>query len=305
MAIRLLKPAWDIVYDIYLRFTAHDGWALSSHVALSVLLALFPFLIVVTSIASLLGTGEIAAQVVGLAFEGWPPELARPLSDEITRVLTGRRVDVLTVGVVLLLWTSSSAVEAMRVGLVRAYGHRDMRWWYWTRAQSIAFMLLGAIGMFLLSFSVVLWTPIWDFATAYFPDLRAATWSASAFRYTATGLFLAVGLILAHVWLPPARIAIVSTLPGTLLTILLWLASAGIFGWWLSRFANYASTYAGLGGIMAVIFYLYINSVAFILGGELNAVLIERRTDPKRMKERSERARERVESEGVDDEEGT
>jgi hypothetical protein len=45
--------------------------------------------------------------------------------------------------------------------------------------------------------------------------------------------------------------------------------------------------------------------VAFILGGELNAVLIERRTDPKRLKERSERARERVESDGVVDDEGT
>jgi membrane protein len=131
--------------------------------------------------------------------------------------------------------------------------------------------------MLLLSVAVVLWTPIWEAVTTFLPDLKKATWSAVAFRYTATGLFLAGGLILAHIWLPPQRLAILSTLPGTLLTLLLWLTGAGVFGWWLSHFATYASTYAGLGGIMAVIFFLYINSVAFILGGELNAVLMARR----------------------------
>lgn len=277
MAWRRLKSIWAVSYDVYLRFTAHDAWAIASHVALSVLLALFPFLIVVTSLASLLGTDEIATQIVVLAFEGWPPELAAPLSGEITRVLTGRRLDLLTIGVLLLFWTSSSAVEAMRVALVRAYGVPDMRWWYWTRLQSIGFMLLGAVGMFLLAFAVVLWTPMWEFATAVVPNLGVATWSGLAFRYTATGLYLMGGLILAHVWLPPQRIAILDTLPGTVLTMLLWLAGAAAFGWWLSHFATYASTYAGLGGIMAVIIFLYINSVAFILGGELNAVLAARR----------------------------
>jgi membrane protein len=277
LAWRRLKSIWAVGYDVYVRFHAHDAWAISSHVALSVLLALFPFLIVVTSIASLIGTDEIASQVIMLAFEGWPPALSMPISAEITRVLTGRRFDLLTIGVVLLLWTSSSAVEAMRVALVRAYGVPDMRWWYWTRLQSIGFMLLGAIGMFLLSFAVVLWTPIWEFAAAIVPKLGVATDSALIFRYTATGSFLAGGLVLAHLWLPPQRIPVLAALPGTLLTMTLWLFGAGIFGYWLSHFANYASTYAGLGSIMAVIFFLYINSVAFILGGELNAVLATRR----------------------------
>lgn len=277
MALSRLKTIWAVAFDVYVRFTAHDAWAISSHVALSVLLALFPFLIVVTSIASLIGTDEIAAQVVSLAFEGWPPALAAPISGEVTRVLTGRRLDLLTIGVVLLLWTSSSAVEAMRIALVRAYGVPDMRWWYWTRLQSIGFMLLGAVGMFLLAFAVVLWTPIWEFATYLVPDLGVATNSAVVFRYAATGAFLCGGLVLAHLWLPPQQIPVASTLPGTFLTMLLWLLGAGMFGYWLGRFANYASTYAGLGSVMAVIFFLYINSVAFILGGELNAVLATRK----------------------------
>ncbi|MGQ4275042.1 YihY/virulence factor BrkB family protein [Terrihabitans sp. B22-R8] len=270
----MLKSLWSIFYSVYVRFEAHDAWAISSHVALGVLLAIFPFLIVVTALASLIGTPEAANEVVGLAFEGWPGVLADPLSSEVTRVLTGRRIDVLTIGVLLLLWTASSAVEAMRIALVRAYGLPDTRAWWLNRIQSIGFMLLGAFGMLLLSVTVVLWTPIWDFATSFTPPLRLITGTADSVRYAGTGLFLAGGLVLAHLWLPPQRISIVCVLPGTLLTLFLWLLSASVFGFWLAGFANYASTYAGLGGIMAVIFFLYINSASFILGGELNAVLL-------------------------------
>ncbi|WP_319844912.1 YihY/virulence factor BrkB family protein [Terrihabitans rhizophilus] len=272
----LLKQIWKVSYAVYLRFNAHDAWAIASHVALSALLALFPFLIVVTALCSLVGTPEAANEVVGLVFEGWPSMLADPLSAEVTRVLTGRRVDILTIGVLLLVWTSSSAVEAMRVALVRAYGLPDMRSWYWTRLQSIGFMLLGAAGMLLLSVTVVLWNPIWEFASHLTPPLRLITGTLDWVRYGGTGLFLVGGLILAHLWLPPQRISIICTLPGTLLTMVLWLLSASMFGFWLSGFANYASTYAGLGSIMAVIFFLYLNSVCFILGGELNAVLLAR-----------------------------
>jgi membrane protein len=272
-----VKATWEIPYAVYLRFNAHDAWAISSHVALGVLLALFPFLIVVTALSSLIGTPQAANEVVGIAFEGWPPVLADPLSHEVTRVLTGRRLDVLTIGLLLLLWTASSAVEAMRMALVRAYGLPDLRAWYWTRLQSIGFMLLGAVGMLLLAVTVVLWSPIWEFASTFTPPLKFITGTTDGVRYAGTGFFLLGGLVLAHLWLPPQRISIVCTLPGTLLTMLLWLISATLFGYWLAGFANYASTYAGLGGVMAVIFFLYINSASFIIGGELNAVLLARR----------------------------
>ena len=44
-----------IFLDAYLRFTADDGWAISSHIALSTLTSLFPFLIFVTALAGFLG----------------------------------------------------------------------------------------------------------------------------------------------------------------------------------------------------------------------------------------------------------
>ena len=45
--------------DAFYAFIADDGWALASHIALSALLALFPFLIVLTALAGFLGSKDI------------------------------------------------------------------------------------------------------------------------------------------------------------------------------------------------------------------------------------------------------
>lgn len=66
-------------------------------------------------------------------------------------------------------------------------------------------------------------------------------------------------------------------LPGIVLTLLGWLAGSSLFAAYLSRFSSYASTYAGLASIMAAVVFLYMISVIFILGGEINAAIIRYR----------------------------
>jgi membrane protein len=48
----LLRMFWKVIFDAIWHFSEDDGWAMASHVALSVLLAIFPFLIFGTTLAS-------------------------------------------------------------------------------------------------------------------------------------------------------------------------------------------------------------------------------------------------------------
>src|SRR5215475_1898687 len=88
-----------VALDAYFRFLADDGWAIASHIALSALMALFPFIIVVTSLAaSWFGSKELADEVATLLLEAWPDTVAEPIAREIHNVLTRTRGDVLTLG---------------------------------------------------------------------------------------------------------------------------------------------------------------------------------------------------------------
>jgi len=64
----ILSPR--VALDAYYRFLADDGWAIASHIALSALMALFPFIILVTTLAaSSFGSNELADEVATLLLE--------------------------------------------------------------------------------------------------------------------------------------------------------------------------------------------------------------------------------------------
>jgi membrane protein len=296
MALHRLKLAWRVLYRVYDGLYRHDGWALASHIALSALLALFPFLIFLTALASFFGTNEMADAIVPIIIEALPEAVARPLAVEVRNVLTGQRRDLLTIGGVLAIWFSSSGVESLRIGLNRAYGVEETRQWWTTRAQSIVFVLVGAAGLLMLGFLVVLTPAIIAGASAVLgdvqdflkrhevinqatsvPDFQRFVARYDLVRYGATSAILLTGLVMAHVWLPAGRRKLHSVWPGIAVTLFCWLAAAVIFGAYLARFSTYASTYAGFAAPMMALVFLYFLAVIFIAGGELNAAIDEER----------------------------
>ena len=125
--MRLLVLARRVAYDALLAFLRDDGWAIASHIALSTLMSLFPFLIFITALTSFLyGSDELAEKAAQILLEAWPEEVAGPISNEIANVLTKAHGSVLTFGAVLALYFSSSGIESLRIGLNRAYNETEM-----------------------------------------------------------------------------------------------------------------------------------------------------------------------------------
>src|SRR6202012_2087565 len=133
--------------DAFYTFLADDGWAIASHIALSTLMALFPFLIVLTSLAGFFGSKELADQAAGLLLTVWPRQVADTLSGQIHDVLTTTRGDILTTGAVRAVHFAPTGVEALRVALTRAYAIIEPRRWYWLRLESIGYTLLASLNL--------------------------------------------------------------------------------------------------------------------------------------------------------------
>ena len=65
-----------VLYDALGHFNTDDGWSMASHLAISALMALFPFLIFATTLASFLGAKAFAETAVHLVFDTWPEQIA-------------------------------------------------------------------------------------------------------------------------------------------------------------------------------------------------------------------------------------
>ena len=76
--------------------------------------------------------------------------VATPVASEIHNVLTQSRSGLLAISVILAIYFSSSGVEAVRIGLNRAYDVRDPRPWWLLRL-----IFVGAFALLTLAFLVV------------------------------------------------------------------------------------------------------------------------------------------------------
>jgi membrane protein len=271
-----------IVIESIRQFLADDGWAIASHIALSTLMALFPFLIVVTALAGFFfGSKELADEAARILLEAWPKEVAAPISLDITGVLTNTRGDVLTLGVLFALYFASSGVEGLRIGLNRAYDAVEARPWWQLRLESIVYVLVGAVAILAFSFLVVFAPFIWDRLVHYVPTLAPFYFLITFARYVVAAVVLIVALLIVHQWLPAGRRSFMQIAPGIAATLLLWLATGAAFGRYLAEYAfAYVSMYAGLASAMVALVFLYVCASIFIFGGELNSAIAKARKRP-------------------------
>lgn len=270
-----MRALAHIVFDSMQRFSRDDGWAIASHIALSILTSLFPFLIFVTALAGFFGSKGIADEAVRIVFQAWPEQVAAPIAREIHNVLTHTRGDLLTIGVAFAVYFSSNGVEAVRVALNRAYDARDSRPWWRLRVESISFVFIGAAALLALALLVVFAPLIWKAVLHFAPGLEPLDRVITAVRLAIASLVILIALVVAHKFLPAGRRSLRDIAPGILLTYTLWIAAGIAFGSYLAKFArNYVSTYAGLASVMIALVFLYMISSIFIFGGELNAAIM-------------------------------
>jgi membrane protein len=273
--VRPFTFACRVTYDAFLKFLDDDGWAIASHIALSTLMSLFPFVIFLTALTSLLyGSEELAEKAAQILLETWPQEVAGPIANEVSNVLTRAHGGVVTFGAVLALYFSTNGVESLRIGLNRAYNETETRAWWLLRLEAVAFVLVGAVSLSALAFLIVLAPLIQPAALRYLVGLEGVEDIVTVLRYGITSLLLVLALVAAHKWLPSGHRSVEEIGPGIAVTLLLWMVSAFAFARYLAAFSGaYVRTYAGLASAMVALVFLYWTAGIFVYGGELNQAI--------------------------------
>lgn len=252
----------------------------ASHVALSMMLAIFPFCILVLSIAGMLSNAGLSASGANLGdmlevvFGSWPDAIAEPIEQEVRAVMETSGGSTLTLGALLTILFASNGFEAVRMAISAAYHDRDDPRPMWKqRLLAVSFALGGAILVTLAGvFSVVI--PIYvRFASKVAPVLHLETLSGDFLGSAVTGAVLIFALVACHKWLPGVQRPLRALWPGIILTLLLWAISAYGFEFYIKNFSTYSVTYAGLAGVMSALVFMYLMAAVFVLGAEFNASL--------------------------------
>lgn len=257
------------------RFQLKSGFVMSSHVAMSMMMALFPFILFTVALAGSLSQEFVTDDLIELIFGTWPDEVADPIVSELKAVLAGANSKVMTVGGILAVYFASNGVDAVREAMSRAYHDVDDRPFWKTRLLCISMVVAGGlIVMTTAAFEVVL--PIYtNLVTEALPGETPQWLSVERLSWIFIVAVPSGGVLACHLLLPARRHSIGQIWPGVVLTLALWSGGGWAFSVYMGQFASYSATYAGLAGAMAALIFLYLNAAILILGAEFNGALID------------------------------
>lgn len=279
-------PLRAVLHDATSGLFRHDGMMVASAIAFSLVFAMFPFAIFVVALGSILGGTELASYLSSQAVELLPERVTKMVQPELESVLGGAGgARPLTFGIAVTLVSITGAVEAVRHGLNRAYGCPEGRHPLRLYLSSLLFVFLAILFLLLVAGLGIVMPIGLDVLHRYFPETRLELQFLEVAREALLVLITTAMLFALHYFLPAVRRHFKEVVIGVFITLVGWWLSAKIFSVYISSVANYSATYAGLAGIVVLMFFLYIQAVVFLFGAEVNRAIIDLRSDSRRPRE--------------------
>ncbi len=266
-----LQRAIRFIKRLYERFQADEVPALGAEFAYHLLLAFFPFLIFLVTVLTY--TPLLQPQSLADLLQVLPADAYAVVASTVNEIFATDRPNILSISVILAVWSSSNGFMAVARGLNRAYDIKETRKFYTVRAMAVLFTLL-------IAFSILL-----EMVAIVFGDMLILKLSAalcwSGFGVTLTHilqLILPVGMllilfILLYTIIPNRKLRAKEVLPGAAFTSVVWVIASVLFSAYVNNFANFARLYGSLGGVIVLMLWLYLSSMVVLIGSEINATL--------------------------------
>ena len=244
-----------------------------AQLAYFLMLAFIPFLIF---LITLIGKSRISSDDLLMFLSTIMPKTSFELiKTTIGTIIDTQRSDVMWGSIILAIWVSSSGFGAVIKGLNLSYDVQETRSYILRKFLSIVYTLLLAwtIAMTLLLFVFGGVIEKFIILKLHHQFLIKIFWYAGRYSIILIVMFI-IFLFLYNVT-PCKRLGWKEVMPGAIFTTIGWIVTSLIFTFYVNNFNNYARIYGGLSAVFAIMIWLFISSLTLLVGGELNAYIIE------------------------------
>jgi membrane protein len=171
----------------------------------------------------------------------------------------------------VLLWSATSGSATIISGINRAYGFTAKRHFLFLRLEGIVFAVAVMISMQVIFALVVAGRPILIYLEdiTIYKDLNYLL--INILRYAVPFILLFLLFSAAYKFLPYEKVDFSFVFPGALFASMGILTGSYFYSHYVStRFMYYNSIYGNLSGVFVFIIWIYILSIIFLMGAEVN-----------------------------------
>ena len=262
--------------DLVYRIRTVDMLGMAAQLAFFFLLSFFPLIIFLVTLLPYLNLKQeqIFAFLEGLI----PSEVYLMVEDILKDILTNHNGGLLSIGILGTIWSASRGVNALMKTLNRAFdveGKSGVKNRLWSLLFTIA--LVGVVLIALIF--PVFGQHISNLVFSYLGVERSleTVWTLILWL---TPLLLVFGVLWIMYWVIPNTskgFKFVTVTPGAIIATLGWLGLTYGFSFYISNFGNFGMMYGSIGGVIALMLWLYFTGIIIIFGGLINASLSKRK----------------------------
>ena len=255
--------------QLYCRFQDDEVTALGAQMTYYLILSLFPFLIFLLTLISL--TPLARDEALNLLFALIPESANQTVMDIVEETVLSSSRSLMSVGMLAAIWTSSSGIMAVIRGINKAYDTEEKRPFWKVRLYAVWYTLIFAFLLFLTFAMLIFGDTAVDRLAEWIPKRYLSAWHFA--RHAIPFSMMIVTFTLLYKQAPNYPVRLKQALPGALFSTFAWIGLSLAFSYYVANFGNFARTYGSIGGIIALLIWLYISSIIILVGGQFNAAL--------------------------------
>lgn len=238
---------------------------------------LFSFMPLIMFGSALLGLLNLDTSVVSDVTQFIPQDVLDLVSSFYNFIKGGQSITLMYTGLGLSIYFASSALRSLMRSLDVAYSVKKGRNPILQFVMSLFFAVIFLATIVVSLLLMLAGGYIIDVIVKYIPQLTHFQGIINILRFAIMIIPIFGILMLLYIFTPNRKLSVKSAVPGALFSTIAWIAVSVLFSFYVTNFGKYATLYGSLGAIIVLMLWLYLTGIIFIMGGELNAVLLERR----------------------------
>ena len=247
---------------------------MASAVAYSSFFAIPSALLVLLGLFTLVADAGTVATVVDKLTAIAPPEVATLFGESLQRLVdrpsTG--MTVTAIGLVLAVWSTTSAMTTVITALDVAYDREDRRGF--VRKRLVALVMAMCVGgAAVLAGALLVLGPhlrAWLGRSLDAETAVSIVWWVAQWPILVAALLFAFAVVL-HLGPDGDRPRWRLVTPGSVVAVVVWLVASLGFSLYTTWFGSYDKTWGSLGAVIVTLIWLWLAGISLLFGGELNA----------------------------------
>lgn len=264
-----LKSKMNLLMRFIDKVKKDDVFALASQLAYYLMLSFFPFMLFLMTLAGLsnFSSNDVLNQLRVML----PKSILELTKSTIQEVFDNQYTGLLGISILLMVWTSSSAFKAVINSVNKAYSFKEHR-------SFIKLSIISILGILALALTMILSLVVLVFGniiSSYIRNAQIVLIFWNIFRYTFIFIIMLLIFMAIYRFAPAGKLFWKEVIPGSIFSTIGWLVVSVGFSFYVDNFGNYSKIYGSLGAVFILMTWLFLISIIFILGIEINFVIDE------------------------------